>query len=248
MLKTFAAAAAFCAVGAVSALALPTDFSGSGSGSFDAGSLSGAFNTCVGSGGGGSDNVLGWGSVALSCPGGGWLVAPDSTLSIDNVAFSQNFAAPGTEHVKVAQLTWFNSSTPGWTTPNNFSIDGALSVNIVEPGVFNLDQPLTFTVGNTVNPAGDVITAATFTNFGQSLPLSLGGDLFLVSFSTMLSGSGALDNLGGGTFQWTNPEKGVSTLEILAKIQAVPLPAAAWMLIAGVAGLGALSRAQRKAV
>ncbi|WP_420876405.1 VPLPA-CTERM sorting domain-containing protein [Roseovarius tolerans] len=57
--------------------------------------------------------------------------------------------------------------------------------------------------------------------------------------------SGSDGNYADGL--WTNPEHGHSELGIYANISAVPLPAAGWLMIAGIGGLAALRRRRKAA-
>ncbi|MBC7154879.1 MAG: VPLPA-CTERM sorting domain-containing protein [Rhodobacteraceae bacterium] len=75
------------------------------------------------------------------------------------------------------------------------------------------------------------------------MPLALGDGLTLNGFSTaLLSGAGTLDGNA-----WYNLESGTSTLGIYANIAAVPLPAAGWLMMAGIGGLAAMRRRRKAA-
>jgi hypothetical protein len=107
---------------------------------------------------------------------------------------------------------------------------------------------VSFDITNTGNPAGDdiVLSLGAF-DFGFGLPLGLGDGLTLNGFSTALL-SGSAGTLSGN--DWFNPENGESSLGIYANITAiapVPLPAAGWLMIAGLGGLGALRRRRKAA-
>ncbi len=88
-----------------------------------------------------------------------------------------------------------------------------------------------------------------FQNFGLTVPLDLGDGYMLDGFVLSVQGDGMLADLGGGSWDWTNPEQGTSYLVFEAEISGpapVPLPAAAWMLMAGIGGLGAMKRRSKK--
>ena len=251
---------AFSLLAAAPALALPTDFAGTGAGGFDWSTYryvggGASWNACVGSSGG-ADNLLAWGGSTTADPVPCPITSghrPDSTLTIETVEFDAAIGEAGTTAVKVGQLTWFNASTWADKTPD-FRIDGALTVDVDQPGVFAFSEELRFRVTNTSNssdPTADRIRIVSFDGFGLTSPLSLGGGLFLESFSFLLDdgGNGNLVKVEDkdGQYRWINPEHGTSSLHIMANISAVPLPAGAWLLLSGVGGFALLRRRAARA-
>jgi hypothetical protein len=88
------------------------------------------------------------------------------------------------------------------------------------------------------------------------------GDVELTGFSLGVTGGGSLSTATGQLWSlsclfkgdctevtkltWINPENNTSTLQIFADVTApvaaVPLPAAGWMLLAGLGGFAAVKR------
>lgn len=190
----------------------------------------------------GDGKVLTW--PAESCL---FLCGPDpnkqSSLTIGDGPFSQDFPAGG-GMIDLFTVTWYNESTPALPTPDNFQATADFMVSYTQPGAGGGSEMVTFDITNTDNPEGDEIIptlAVGPLDFG-GVPLDLGMGLTVVSYILTHSGNGAFaDGL------WTNPEKGTSVLTITAKIDVVPLPAAGWMLLAGVGGLAAYKRRRKAA-
>ena len=84
------------------------------------------------------------------------------------------------------------------------------------------------------------IRTAGFNGFLLDTPLILNDRYRLTGFSFSVIGDGSVD---GNV--WSTQENASSSLIVSANISAVPLPAAGWLLIAGVGGLAAMKRRRK---
>ena len=231
IISTLAAAALL--TGAATAASAIT-FAGSTDGEFT--SENGFPNVSIGNTTNGVDTQLRWG------PRG-----DRSTLTLLDVSFSQTLSA-GFNQIEIGRLTWFNESTPSNRVDDQFAAIANLSLTITDPtGAGPFVEPIAFNVTNTNNPQGDLIIASSFADYGLSLPLDL-GSAFLTGFVFEEVGAGSISTSGSPTvITWRNPEQGTSNLKILANVQvnAIPLPAAAGLLLSGLGAMGAMA-ARRK--
>jgi hypothetical protein len=184
-----------------------------------------------------SQDTLSWGSNCL------FRICGPSTLSFDDTTpGSESGTLPmgASGHVEILSIDWENASTLGWFTPNTLlaTADIDLDWTLPSPGNF-ASTGLTVDIFNTLNPDGDDIALTlALGDFGAPFRI---GDLLVEGYSLVHTGAGSFD----GT-NWFNPEGGNSSLVLKANVAAVPLPAAGWMLLAGVGGLAALRRRRQK--
>jgi hypothetical protein len=172
-------------------------------------------------------------------------------MTINDGAFGPNAVSDG-GHIALLSLTWFNAATPAKLTDDAFSAFASFVLDFTQPGGGSGSENLTFAIRNTTNPAGD--RAALFVDDGTldfgGLPRVLGNGISVVGYSWVLSGAGTFgtgDGKCGLTGYWCNPENQTSTLTLKAQVSVIPLPAAAWMLLAGIGGLAAVARRKKAA-
>lgn len=200
------------------------------------GSSSGEFTSEDGFNVSASGNQLTWPGASL--------VNPQSTLTIDNFGF--NAPVPlGNSEQKVGQLTWENASSFPTFSPS-FDADATLTLDYDSPSDIAGTEGVTFSVTNTSggNPDGiaTLVLDGLF-DFGLGVPLDLGQGVTVTSYFAKIDG--AFGTFSNGS--WSNEEGETSTLGIYANISAVPLPAAGWLMIAGIGGLAALRRRRKAA-
>ncbi|RKT34536.1 putative secreted protein [Roseovarius halotolerans] len=168
---------------------------------------------------------------------------PQSTLTINDVAFSQATTS-GNNEVTVGSLTWHNASSDSSITDDLFSAMADITLSFTSPSAAGGTETLSFSINNTLNPTGDLIMASPTgaLDFGLAVPFDLGSGLTLVSFFAEEVGPGSLSN---GT--WSLNEGLTSTVLIKANIAAIPLPAGGLLLLTGLGGLAALRRRKQAA-
>jgi hypothetical protein len=178
-----------------------------------------------------------------------WPSPPDSdgdqsTLTANAPNFSQAFNVPGGS-LLVGSLTWFNASTFANQTPDTVTADLTWTVNYTSPGGATDSDVFNISITNTDNPLGDLLDGlqVTATDFG--VPTILDASTKITGYYLALIG--AIGTYNSTTGLWTAPEDKASVLGLYANVQVVPLPAAAWLLIAGIGGLGLASRRRKAA-
>lgn len=238
-IKKFMIATAFAA-GLATGTSAAT-LSGSTGGSFSA-TPSGT-NSCVFNGG----SSVAWGDPN-TCPDTNGIAQDDSTLSILNVSFDEEISAA--TKVQIGQFDWFNEAN---THAVDFAAIGTISLTFTTPFSGPFSEDLEFDITNTPNNPADIILAMTFSDFGLTLPASAGG-ITLNGFSfgliSPISGEtlsvGPSPSGGGVALRWVNPEHNTSSLAVYVHVAPVPLPAAGWLMIAGLGGLTALRRRRKE--
>lgn len=223
-----------------------TVFEGSTSGTFTSPDHS---NSCTYSNGNG--NGIAWGDKG-SCPDFSGS-NQDSRIFIKNYSFSESIE--GHESVKIGEVKWFNRENFS-SSAKNFKTDVSLKLNITSPIEDMFAELLWAFIDNTTNPTGDQIIAYRWDDFGLELPALLTDTLSIDGFSFKLLGntngeSFELSDWGTGQqIDWQNKEHNWSKVGIYAdvsEIAPVPLPAAGFMLIAAIGGLGAMRRKRKAA-
>lgn len=165
-----------------------------------------------------------------------------STLTINDGGFGADLSF-GESKVGLFSITWKNAASLSITTDDLFDAFATFDIAYTQPGVANGSEEVRFSIENTNNPAGDNITPSLTSgplDFDLDVPLYLSSEVSITGYH--------LKEVGAGMFTqgiWSNPEGGVSTLVVSAKVDVVPLPAAGWLLLAGVGGLAAMKRRKK---
>lgn len=240
MLKSVSAALVALAL---STAAHATTFSGIGEGAWSASSIGSGTNSCRFNTIHGANTGVAWGNLG-GCPdfSGSF---QDSAIVLQDFSFSEELTG-GEQSVQIGQFFWYNTVN---FAARNFAPTATLSVTLTDPVSDTVTEALSFNIFNTGNPSSDVILGLTFEDYGLDLPVRIGSSGYAVeSFSFDLLGDTTgealltFDRPNGTGLQWVNPENNISTVGIYANIAPVPLPAAGWMLIAGLGGLAAMRR------
>lgn len=223
-----------------------TLFEGSTSGTFTSPNGS---NSCTYSNANG--NGIAWGDAG-SCPDFSGS-NQDSRIFIKNYSFSESIE--GHETVKIGEVKWLNRVNFA-STAKDFKTNVNLKLNVTSPVNEMFAELLWAFIENTSNPTGDQVIAYRWDDFGLELPALLGPTLSIDGFSFKLLGdsdgeSFELSDWGTGQqIDWQNKEHNWSKVGIYAnvsEIAAVPLPAAGFMLIAAIGGLGVMRRTRKAA-
>lgn len=257
-MKTLLIAAALT-IGVASG-ASATTFGGTFSGTFTGNGGFGSNSCTYGSGTG-----LAWGAPG-PCPDFSVDFVDDeldSTMEIVNAPWGKTVS--GIDSVLIGEIVWFNNAN---TAAEDFSTGMNLAFSVTDPvggGPFN--EFMNLDIENTPGNPPDNAFLLSFDDFGIAGPLTF-GDVTMTGFSLSVTGAGSLsidddvDLLGPiGCFfspqscnltelTWVNTEGGTSTLQIFANVEApeanvIPLPAAGWMLLAGLGGLAAMKRRKK---
>ncbi|MEE4189628.1 MAG: VPLPA-CTERM sorting domain-containing protein [Roseobacter sp.] len=163
-----------------------------------------------------------------------------SFLQILDYSFDQELVS-GQNEIRVGALRWYNASSTH--VDSQFSAHAWLRFDLDEPTNlpwawdyvgFNISS-----TSNSGNPADDSVLGVSFDDYNLNLPINIADRTFLTGFDYRAVGGGLDGN------EWTNAEDSYSYLEIYAQVEVVPLPAAGWMLLAGVGGLAAMRRRKR---
>ncbi|WP_298836295.1 VPLPA-CTERM sorting domain-containing protein [uncultured Roseobacter sp.] len=145
--------------------------------------------------------------------------------------------------VDVAYIDWYNAE---WSNFDDlFELNAEFEFGMTSPASLTSFDLFTLVIGTTGNDSAsndDTATLAGFEDFRLGTPLNLTRGYVLSGFSFSVLGDGGVDG-----DVWSTQENRSSTLVISAHIEAVPLPAAGWLLIAGVGGLAAMKRRRKNA-
>jgi hypothetical protein len=189
-----------------------------------------------------------------------------NSLSISPGGFSGSFPPDG--ELLVGSWNWINQST--FNAGGTWNVDMTLNVSFTSPSAIGpLTEVINIEVANTSDQSTDpddneqsgqfpdVVSNLTLAVGAFGAPINLGGGLVITDF--FLRMTACTPNPGtevdpsctfdAATGVWTLREGGESTIALVANVAnvaPVPLPAAAWMLLAGLGGLG-LIRSRRKA-
>ncbi len=185
-----------------------------------------------------------------------------SSLKFQDFTLAPTLLAPGDYRLRVGELRWYNARTSLAHTPPEFNAFATMAIHFTQPSETAYSHDFRFNITNTSNSAlGEddemrVSADSSALDFSDA-PVQLGHGATLTGFSFAEHGDGILRN---GV--WLNPEDSLSFLWIEAHISVaentpgseltpanelvptseVPLPAAIWMLLAGIGGLAALRR------
>lgn len=226
-----------------------TTLTGSTDGTFRSTNIGAGTNSCRFDAGGGANSGVAWGDPD-PCPDNNGMGQDDSTLGIEDFVFSEEITGPTL--VQIGQINWFNEAN---TAAVDFAAIADINLTLTSPVAGSVTEALAFNIDNTPNNPADNILALTFSDFGLSLPVPV-GDLTLLEFVFQLIDPIAGESLlitsvaNGLRLNWTNPEDNISSLGLYARFDGpapVPLPAAGWLLLAGLGGLAAVRRRRKAA-
>ena len=214
-------------------------------------------------------STLIWGNQAETGAGN-----PLSSLSILGTGGGTTLTSGVETAVQIGSVSWTNTSVFGgggvWDTILSFAASfdhlGFGLVSDMITAAINVDNTEDEDVNPAINNASgdnpDIITLTSLDlNSLGSTPIDLGGGLTFLGLSAGISQIGQCGTSGvntapgstlvGGVDVWGNCEGNTSVIGISANLRydeplaPIPLPAAGWLLLGGVAGLGAL-RARRR--
>lgn len=173
-----------------------------------------------------------------------WGLPKKSTMTFDDntpgPGTSGTLAIGATDTIDILSIDWYNASSFALATPDAFQATANIDLDwLAPPPGQNGNVDVSFDINNALNPDGDDASLNVIAGT-LGAPFRI-GNLVVESYSLVEVGDGTFD----GT-NWFNPEHGHSSLVLKANVAAVPLPAAGWMLLAGVGGLVAMKR-RRKA-
>ena len=236
-------------------IAQPTDANPVGDNAFASGVFSGQ-----------GTSALTWGNAATTGAGN-----PLNVLSIGASAGNIGLTSGATTQVQFGSFSWLNTSVFGsggiWDTVLALdlsfgSVTGSADVTVRVDNTFDPDNSPA--ANNASGLAPDTLSILGLTGFDFSQPLDLGDGVILTGFSAQIVSDGQCGTANPGTTGswlvgnvWTNCEGNTSVIGLFANVRydapdepeepvaPIPLPAAGWLLLGGLAGLGAL-RARRR--
>lgn len=188
-----------------------------------------------------------------------WGVLP-SSLTITEFSGPEVYSSNGNYEAHLLNVTWHNATSAtlrgqhvdldidlDWTSPGSGGGSESYDVAITNTSDFSLCGLF---CGLEYDPQDDKIAAMLLDGAldFDGVPLPLDGNVSVVGYEwVLLDGTDGYED-GEGYFSngyWFNPEHGTSTLALKANVNVVPLPAAGWMLLAGVGGLVAMKRRKK---
>lgn len=172
-----------------------------------------------------------------------------SFIGIRDIEFSCALTH-GAQSCDIARLDWHNASPGPDTHDDDFDVRAVLSFGLTSPFVSEIeDEGFELNIQSGQNPGGpDSIFATAFNDYNIGA-YDLGSGFAITGFSFRTEGAGSVVPQSSTEFLWTNDQQSISSLYVVAEISgpvAVPLPAAGWMLLAGLGGLAALRSPKRR--
>ncbi len=212
-------------------------------------------------------SALTWGNATATGSGN-----PLNVLSVGASSGNVGLTAGVPTQVQFGSFSWLNTSVFGsggvWDTVLALdltfgSVTGSADLAVRVDNTFDdTDFP---SENNASGLTPDTLAFLGLTGFDFSQPLDLGNGVTMTGFSAQIVSAGQCGTANPGTTGstlfgdvWTNCEGNTSVLGLYATVRydapdvppapvaPIPLPAAGWLLLGGLAGLGAL-RARRRA-
>ncbi|MEH2527756.1 MULTISPECIES: choice-of-anchor K domain-containing protein [unclassified Bradyrhizobium] len=178
----------------------------------------------------------------LKMSGATWPGNQSSTLTITDIT-GTNITTNQNDYT-IGKITWVNLAT--YNTDQNFNVKYTFSLNFTSPNNAFDSQVFNLNIQQTTNPSPDNVFNISQTTLNNLGPFTLNGvtvsDIHFVEF-----GDGWYDGS-----RWTNPERGTSTLKIVADFTfataapPVPEPSTWAMMILGFGGVGFMAYRRKR--
>jgi hypothetical protein len=170
-----------------------------------------------------------------------------SFIGIPDFDFSCELAH-GANTCDIARLDWYHASPISETHDMDFDVRAVVAFDLFSPVVATGERE-----GFEMNirsapedvPSNMGYVFATAWNDYALEAFDLGNGYAITGFSFRSEGAGDVIQQSATEFVWRNDQNSISTLYVVAEIEgpvAVPLPAAGWLLLAGLGGLAAMRR------